>query len=109
MVRVDDKYLELLKARYCAASRKEKGEILDGFVRTTGYGRKYAIALLNGKRNYVKQVIRRPRSVKYSSNLIPPLLILSDLFDGVCSKRLRTAMNTELPRLYDSGSLQVSQ
>jgi hypothetical protein len=108
MSRVDDKYLKLLKARYCTASKKEKGEILDEFVRTTGYGRKYAIALLNGKRSYVKHNIRRPRRVKYSSGLIAPLLILNDLFDGVCSKRLRAAMNTELPRLYDSGSLQVS-
>ena len=108
MSRVDDKYLKLLQARYRAASKKEKSEILDEFVKTTGYGRKYAIALLNGKRSYVKHIIRRPRSVKYDSGLISPLLILSDLFDGVCSKRLRAAMNIELPRLYDSGSLQVS-
>jgi hypothetical protein len=60
MSRVDDKYLKLLKARYCAASKEEKGEILDEFVRTTDYGRKYAIALLNGKRNHVQHVIRRP-------------------------------------------------
>ena len=62
MSRVDDKYLKLLRARYRAASKKEKGVILDEFVKTTGYGRKYAIALLNGKRDYVKHVIRRPRS-----------------------------------------------
>jgi hypothetical protein len=69
MSRVDDKYLKLLKARYCAASKKEKGEILDEFVRTTDYGRKYAIALLNGKRS----------------------------------------MDVELPKLYDSCSLQIGQ
>jgi hypothetical protein len=108
MSRVDEKYLKLLKKRYYAANKKEKGVILNEFVKTTGFGRKYAIALLNGKRDYVKHVIRRPRSVVYGSAQIPPLLIMVDLFDGICSKRLRAAMNTELPRLYDAGSLQLS-
>jgi hypothetical protein len=108
MSRVDDKYLQLLRARYRAASKKEKGVILDEFVKTTGYGRKYAIALLNGKRDYVKEVIRRPRSTLYGAGLIPPLLVLTDLFDGICSKRLRAAMDVELPGLCESGFLQVS-
>jgi len=109
MSRVDDKYLKLLKERYSTSSKKEKGKMLDEFVKTTDYGRKYAIALLTGKREYVKGAIRRPRNVKYGSGLISPLLILSDLFDGICSKRLRAAMDVELPRLYESGSLQISQ
>lgn len=108
MSRVDDKYLKLLRSRYRAASKKEKGVILDEFVKTTGYSRKHAIALLNGKRNYVKEVIRRPRNTLYGAGLVPPLLILLDLFDGICSKRLRAAMDVELPRLYESGFLQVS-
>jgi len=33
---------------------------------------------------------------------------LQGLFDGPCSKRLRAAMNVELPRLYARGFLQVS-
>ena len=107
MSRFDDKYLKLLRARYRAASKKEKGVILDEFVKTTGYGRKYAIALLSGKRDYVKHIIRRPRSAVYGPGLVPPLLVLVDLFDGICSKRLRAAMNVELPRLYDAGFLQV--
>ena len=74
----------------------------------TGYGRKYAIALLTGKRDYVKHVIQRPRSKVYGSGLIPPLLTLVDLFDGICSKRLRAAMDVELPRLYQAGFLQVA-
>jgi hypothetical protein len=108
MSRVDDKYLELLRSRYRAASKKEKGVMLDEFVKTTSYTRKHAIALLNGKRDYVRGVIRRPRSRVYGAGLIPPLLALVDLFDGICSKRLRAAMDVELPRLYASGFLQVS-
>ena len=73
------------------------------------FSRKYAVALLNGKRDYVKHVIRRPRSTKYGPGLIPPLLFLVDLFNGICSKLLRAAIEVELPRLYESGALQVSQ
>lgn len=53
MSRVDDKYLKLLRSRYREASKKEKGVILDEFVKTSGHSRKHAIALLNGKRDYV--------------------------------------------------------
>lgn len=107
MGRVDDKYLELLRTRYSVANKKEKGMILDEFVKTTGYSRKYAISLLNGKRDYAKHVIQRPRSKVYGPGLIPPLLTLVDLFDGICSKRLRAAMDVELPRLYNAGFVQV--
>ena len=108
MSRVDAKYLELLRTRYRAAGKKEKGVILDEFVKTTGYGRKYVIALLTAKRDYVKGPVRHPRMTTYTSGLIQPLLTLHDLFDGICSKRLRAALDVELPRLYDSGALQVS-
>ena len=108
MSRVDAKYLELLRTRYRAASKKEKGMNLDEFVKTTGYGRKYAITVLTGKRGYVKGPVLRPRMTTYTSGLIQPLLTLHDLFDGICSKRLRAALDVELPRLYDSGALQVS-
>jgi hypothetical protein len=40
MSRVDEKYLKLLKKRYYAANKKEKGVILNEFVKTTGFGRK---------------------------------------------------------------------
>ena len=58
MSRDDDKYLKLLRSRYRAASKKEKGVILDEFVKTTGYSRKHAIALLNGKRDCNDQLYR---------------------------------------------------
>ena len=109
MSRVDVKYLKLLRTRYQTASKKEKGMILDEFVKTTSYDRKYAIALLNGKRDYVQHVVRRPRSTQYGAGLIPHLLFLRDLFNGICSKLLRAAMDVELPRLYEAGAFQLDQ
>jgi len=103
----DDTYLDLLRARYRKASKKERSAILDEYVKTTGCHRKYAIGVLGGKRRTGKHPIRRPRRAIYGDEEIQALLILSDLFDGICSKRLRTAIDIELPGLYESSALQV--
>jgi hypothetical protein len=108
MSRTDEKYLSLLKERYRKASRKERSTILDEFVKTTGYHRKYAIALLNGRRQRSQGPIKRPRGAEYGPEEARALLSLSQLFDHINSKRLRSALDAELPGLYKSGFLQVS-
>ena len=108
MGQTDDKYLALLKARYRKASKKERSAILDEYVRTTGHHRKYAIGVLSGKRKRAKHPVRRPRRTIYGDGEARALLVLSDLFDGICSKRLRAAMNIELPRLYEKGFLHIT-
>lgn len=108
MSQTDAKYLKQLQARYRKASRKERSAMLDEFVRTTGYHRKHAIAVLNGRRERVQGPIRRPRRAVYGPDVAAALAVLADLFDHICSKRLRAAMDIEVPRLYEAGSLQVS-
>jgi len=56
----------------------------------------------------VKGVIRRPGRVTYRDEEAHALLFLSDLFDGACSKRLRAAMDVELPRLHERRSLPIT-
>ena len=109
MSRTDDKYLRQLQARYRKASRKERSTILDEFVKTTGYHRKHAIAVLNGRRERVEGPIRRPRRKEYNAEEADALAILADLFDNICPKRLRAAMDVELPRLYTAGTFRVSR
>jgi len=36
-----------IRQKYQEANRIDKGEILDGFLAATGYGRKYAIQMIN--------------------------------------------------------------
>jgi hypothetical protein len=103
----DDTYLDLLRTRYRQASKKEKTAILDEYVKTTGQNRKYAIGVLRSKRRMGKHPIRRPRRAIYGDEEIQALLILSDLFDGICSKRLRAAIDIELPGLYESSALSA--
>ena len=82
--------------------------MLDEFVKTTGYNRAYASTILSGKQKRVKGRIRRPRKAQYGAEEARALLKLWELFDGIYSKRLRAALDVELPRLYDNGFLQVS-
>lgn len=104
----DDVYLRQLQARYVRASKKEKGVILDEFTKTTGYHRKHAIGVLRGSRRRVRGPIRRPRRALYGSEEADALAFLADLFDSICSKRLRVALDVELPRLYHTRALRIS-
>jgi hypothetical protein len=108
MGQTDAKYLARLRHRYQRAGKKERSEILDEYVRTTGHHRKYAIGVLSGKRQHVPGPIHRPRRAKYGVEEAQALLSLRDLFDGICAKRLRAALDVELPRLRAGGFLQVS-
>ena len=108
MGQADDVYLRLLQARYRKAGKKEKSRILDEFAKTTGYHRKHAMALLNGRRGRVRGPIRHPRRAQYGAEEADALAILAALFDDICSKRLRVALDVELPRLYQARALRIS-
>lgn len=108
MSQTDDQYLKQLQRRYRKASKKERTAILDEFVKTTGYHRKHATAVLNGRRERVPGPIRRPRRKVYGADVARELAHLADLFDNICSKRLRAALDAELPRLYQAGVGPVS-
>ena len=58
-------YLRSLKKRYRQANRTERSAILDEFVQTSGYHRKYAIAILRGRQQPHRGPIRRPRARYY--------------------------------------------
>jgi len=108
MSQSDAKYLASLKTRYTKATKKERSRILDEYVATTGCHRKHAIAVLNGKRRRVTHAIHRPHRRHYTDEDKRAVQALADLFDGICSKRLRVALDTELTKLYETGFLQVS-
>ena len=108
MKTTDRKYLAALRKRYARASKKERGQMLDEYVRTTGCHRKHAIAVLRGKRSRTPGAIRRPRRSQYTAEDARALEKLSELFDGINAKPLRVAMDNELEHLYRRGFLQVS-
>src|SRR5512141_2128604 len=103
-------YLDQLRKRYSQASKKERTVILDEFVATSGYHRKHAIALLRGHRGWHTRAtpIRRPRRCLYGNEERRAVLGLAEVFDQISSRRLRAALDAELPSLRRQGYLHVS-
>ena len=108
MTCIDEAYVEMLKRRYRQACKTERSAILADFVKTTGCHRKYAIGLLSGSRTRSSKPVARARSAKYGLEEAQALLELAELFDGICSRRLRAAMDVELPRLYSEAVPSIS-
>lgn len=103
-------YLNQLRQRYLPSTKLERIKILDEFVETTHYERKYAIALLRGKRQWrdpSRPLHRRSRR-RYTEEDRAAVLKLAELFDQISSKRLRIAMNTNLADLLQRKYLIVS-
>lgn len=107
----DAKFLARLQKRYAKALKKSRMTMLDEFVATTGYHRKYASALLSGKRPWRNpaQPIHRQRRCIYTEEDRQSVLWLADLFDDIGSKRLRSAMDNELPNLRRHQHLKVGR
>jgi hypothetical protein len=103
-------FLNKLRERYQRATKKQRGRILDEFVETTGYHRKHAIALLRSERHHRDPKVRlhRVRPRIYLEEDQEALLWLAGLFDQIGSKRLRAALDVELPALRDAQYLRVS-
>lgn len=108
MRQTEDKYLASLKKRYAQATKKERGEILDEYVKTSGYHRKHAIAILNGSYRRAPRPIRRPRSTYYTAEDAYALNQVSEWFDGINARLLRAALDMELQALYERGVLDIS-
>jgi hypothetical protein len=103
-----EKYLVALKKRYARATKKERSLMLDEFVKTTGYHRKHAAAMLSERFVRKARPIRRVREAIYTAADQKAVWQIAEWFDQIGSKRLRAAMDVELPRLRTCGHLQVS-
>src|SRR3990167_5653200 len=88
------------KARYLKSGKKAKGKILDEFCASTGYARKYAIAILAAGYNNDRavQMGRKAREPKYGSNVILVVEKIWELLDFPCGVRLKPS----LPEMYDA-------
>jgi hypothetical protein len=108
MSQSDEKYLTALRKRYAKARKKERGQILDEYVQTTGYHRKYAIAVLSPPPIRPVRPARPRRLAVYTAEDARALEKLSNLFDGINTKLFRAALDNALTPLYEIGFLQVS-
>ena len=84
--------IQAIAQRYHSAARPEKRNILDEFVKVTGYHRKHAIRAL--KRTARTRAIPAPRSRVYDEAVRRALAILWEAADRICGKRLKEAIPT---------------
>ena len=111
-------------ARYRKAGKKDRGKILDEFVKTTRYTRKYASWILRmwGRKRYVwidgeliELIVGQPRKRKrrkrertYNEAVFKALKKVWYLFDCLCGKRLAPVLRSMLPILYKFGEIDFT-
>lgn len=78
---------ETIQPRYLKASKPDKQKILDEFIASTGFHRKYAIRILRHgyPRGQYKKKGKRPQ---YQGEVVSALEQIWDIYGRICSKRL---------------------
>ena len=100
-------YKEAVRGRYRKANKREKGEILDEFVKVTGYHRKAAIRLLN-RDSQIKREERRGRQRRYGDEEVNALRRVWEASDRLCSKRLKPFIGEMVGVMRRHGELDIS-
>lgn len=112
-------------SRYRGASKKQQTQILNEFVKLTGYNRSYATyALRNCGRRQVRMIgqrrlafvvgyarpsgIRRRRRRCYGDDVLEALKRLWAISDGLCGKRLVVFIRETLPVLERYGEITLA-
>jgi hypothetical protein len=98
--------IEAVAARYRAAGRNQKKEILDEFVKVTGFHRKHAIRVL--KKTPGREVSEpRQRARIYNEAVGEALTIVWEAADRICGKRLRQIIPGLLEAMERHGHLRL--
>src|ERR1700761_5438293 len=97
-------------ARYGAATRNEKEQILDEFAAVTGYHRKHAIRALREKPKFEEGAVpERPvRTRLYPDEVVSALTVLWEAADRICGKRLKQAIPMFIAALERHGHLDLA-
>lgn len=98
--------IQAIAERYHAAGRGQKKEILDEFIKVTGYHRKHAIRALKRTTRPCSEPARRSRL--YDEAVSGALTILWEAADRICGKRLKEAIPTLVDAMERYGHLQLA-
>ena len=114
-------YRETAK-RYQKATKKEKREILNQFIKLTGLTRNHAATLLrnDGKKvkfrgRYVllsditKKMPRKGRNKKYDKTVLVPLIVIWKILGFICGKRLKVVIDFVIKNLKINGHLRITR
>lgn len=98
--------LASIRNKYRQAEWALKGRILDGFIASTGYERKYAIQLLN-RRELPRSEAIRHGAQKYDEQVRQALLLVWYAANRICSKRLVPFIPDLVAAMERHGHLRV--
>ncbi len=102
--------LAVTAPRYQKATKNEKQQILDEFIKVTGYHRKYAITLLRQWRFKESSTSkkRRNRAKIYGEAVQEALIVIWKAANCICSKRLMPCIPMYIDALERHGHLQLT-
>lgn len=98
--------LAVIRPQYLRAKLGGKTFLLDGFVSSTGYNRKYAVTLLSKP---IRRGPRKTRPRKYDREVLEALIILWQTANQICSKRLIPFLPTLIRSMERCGHLEFSE
>ncbi len=99
--------LAVVAPRYRAARGEERGRILEEFVASTGYHRKYALSLLNHPITKGTARKKRARPRQYAFAVQQALVTCWRAANGICSKRLVPYLPELVRVLEEHGELHL--
>ena len=98
--------ISVVRARYQACGKSEKGAILDEFVAVTGYHRKHVLRLMNQNSNPTMKPRGARRIYREAEKRV--LVVLWEAADRICGKRLKALIPTLLEAMEYHGHLAVA-
>lgn len=99
--------LHAVAGRYRAAGKLEKGQILDEFIASTKYNRKYATSLFSGPRAASKERRPRTRTRLYTQEVERKLIKVWEASNCLCAQRLVPFLPEFVAVLEQCGELVV--
>lgn len=103
-----DALLSAIRPKYKIASGAAKARLLDNFIGSTGYNRKHAITLLNATETKARTP-RPPKSRALGEEALGALVLVWNVADQVCAKRLVPFLPDLLRNLESFGRLSISE
>lgn len=99
--------IESIRPRYLKANRATKTQILDEFIATTGYHRKYALRVLkHGPKP--KGLKKQGRQKIYQGEVVQALEQIWEIYGRICSKRLHPFLSEGVTVLERCNELRLS-
>jgi hypothetical protein len=98
---------ETIQPRYLKASKADKHKILDEFIASSGYHRKYAIRIL--RHGYPRgQHKRKGKKPIYCGEVVVALEQIWEIYGRICSKRLHPFLPEGIKILERCGEISLS-